>query len=64
MSDEEKSHYVFIKDFNRMMCSQTGTKNQHKNFYCIHCLQTFTTEEILNKHKEKCLIINGAEKSS
>ena len=36
LSDEEKSHYVFIKDFNRMMCSQTGTKNHHKKFYCMH----------------------------
>ena len=30
----------------------------------MHCLQTFTTEEILNKYKEKCLIINGAQKST
>ena len=64
ISDEEKSHYVFIKDFNRMMCSQTGTKNKGKKYFCMHCLQNFTTEEILHKHKEKCIIINGIQKST
>ena len=62
MSDEEKSHYVFIKDFNRMMCSQTGTKNKGKKYFCMHCLQNFTSQEILNRHKENCIKINGAQK--
>ena len=25
------------------------------------CLQNFTTEEILNKHKEQCLLINETQ---
>ena len=25
------------------------------------CLQNFSTEEILNKHKEQCLLINGTQ---
>ena len=29
ISNEEKSRYVFIKDFNRLMCSKTKTKNGH-----------------------------------
>ena len=62
ISNEEKPRYVFIKGFNRMMYSQTSTKKQHKEFYCIHCLQNFTTQEILNRHKEKCININGAKK--
>ena len=45
-----------------MMCSQTGTKNKGKKYFCMHCLQNFTTEEKLNKHKEKCLAINGTQK--
>ena len=28
----------------------------------MHCLQNFTTEEILNKHKLRCLLINGTQK--
>ena len=62
ISDEEKLHYVFIKDFNRMMYSQTGTKNKGKKHFYMHCLQTFTTEEILNRHKERCILINGMQK--
>ena len=30
ISDENKSHYVYIKDFNRFMCNQTKNKN---NFF-------------------------------
>ena len=39
ISDKEKFHYVFIKDFNRMMYSQTGTKNKGKKTP-LHALLT------------------------
>ena len=61
ISNEEKSHYVFIKDFNRLMYSEVKTKNQHKKHFCMSCLQNFTTKEILNNHRERCLSINGAQ---
>ena len=38
ISDEEKSHYVFIKDFNRMMRSQAVQKTITKNF--IACISS------------------------
>ena len=50
ISNEEKSHYAFIKDFNRLMYSRT--KHQHKKHFYMSCLQNFTTKEILNNHKE------------
>ena len=28
----------------------------------MHCLQNFTTEEILNRHKERYILINGMQK--
>ena len=34
ITSEEKSHYVFIKDFDRLMYSKAKTKNQHKKFFC------------------------------
>ena len=40
------------------MYSQIKTKNAHKKHFCMSCLQNFTTKEILNKHKEQCLLIN------
>ena len=55
ISNEEKSHYVFIKDFNRLMYSEVKAKNQHKKCFCMTCLQNFTTKEILNNHRERCL---------
>ena len=34
ISNEEKSHYVFIKDFNRLMYSEVKAKTQHKEHFC------------------------------
>ena len=52
-------HYVFIKDFNRLMYSKTEHKN--KKHFCMQCLPNFTSEKILNKHKEQCLLINDTQ---
>ena len=41
ISDGEKQHYVFIKDFNRMMYNKT--KHQHRKYFCLHCLQRRST---------------------
>ena len=48
ISDDEKSHYVFIKDFNSLMYQKS--KHRDTKYFCMHCLQNFTTEEI-NTHK-------------
>ena len=52
ISNEEKSHYVFIKDFNRFMYSEVKTKNQHTKHFCMSCLQNFNTKKILNNHRK------------
>ena len=57
--NDVKSHYLYIKDFNRFMLRQT--KNKNKNYICKNCLQCFSSENVLTKHKEDCLSINGAE---
>ena len=59
ITQENKSRYVFIKDFNHLMYSKT--KDQHKKHYCMSCLQSFTKEEILNQHRKQCLVINGCQ---
>ena len=34
-TDEDKSHYVYIKGFNRFMCNKTRCKNKkHSSRYC------------------------------
>ena len=52
ISDENKSHYVYIKDFNRFMCNKT--KNKNKKDFCKRCLQCFSSEKVLIEHKENC----------
>ena len=59
ISKEEKSHYVFIKDFNRLIYSKT--KHKDRKHFCMACLENFTTKEILNNHRERCLSINDTQ---
>ena len=61
ISNEENSHYVFIKDFNRLMWSTVKTKNDHKKHFCVSCWQNFTSKEVLNNHRERCLLINETQ---
>ena len=57
--DENKSHYVYIKDFDRFMFHKT--KNKNKKYFCKSCLQCFSSKNVLTEHKEICLNINGAQ---
>ena len=55
--DDDKSHYVYIKDFNRFMFHKT--KNKNKKYFCKSCLQCFSSKNVQTEHKEDCLSING-----
>ena len=57
--DDDKSHYVNINDFDRFMFHKT--KNKNKIWSCRSCLQCFSSESVLIKHKESCLSINGKQ---
>ena len=59
ITEKGKTHYVFIKDFNRLMFSKT--KHKDKKHFCMSCLQNFSTKEILNNHRKQCLLINGCQ---
>ena len=61
ITSEGKSHYVFIKDFDRLMYSKAKVKDSHKKYLCMAYLQNFTTEEVLSNHKKQCLKINGCQ---
>ena len=50
ITEDENKHYVLIKDFNRFMFNQT--KHEHRKHFCMHCLQCFSSEEVLNNHKK------------
>ena len=53
--DECKSHYVYIKEFDRFMFSKTKNKRN------ICFLQCFSSENFLIEHRTDCLVINGKQ---
>ena len=57
--DGNKSHYVYIKDFDRFMFHKT--KNKNKKHFCKSCLQCFSIKNVLTEHKQDCLSINGVQ---
>ena len=57
--DEDKSHYVYIKDFEKLMFRKT--KNKNKKYFCKNCIQCFSSKNVFNNHIEVCLSINDAQ---
>ena len=58
ITDENKSHYVFIKSFNRFMCYQTKSENR-KHFF-RYCLQRFSSDEILQEHGKESVKLKSS----
>ena len=50
IADENKSHHVYIKDFNRFMFNKTNNKNKQQSK--IYCSQCFSSERVLIEHKK------------
>ena len=48
--DGDKSHYVYIKDFDRFMFNKT--KNKNKKYFWKSCLQCVSCENVLTEHKK------------
>ena len=48
--DDDKSHYVYIKDFDRFMFHKRKIKN--KKWLCRSCLQCFSSENVVINIKE------------
>ena len=59
LNDDDKSHYVYIKDFDGFMFHKT--KNKNKKWFCRSCLQCFSSKSMLIKHQKDCLSINGKQ---
>ena len=54
VQDEEKTHYVWIKNLNRLL----NSKNDKQMFHCERCLIGFTRDDILQSHLLECRGIN------
>jgi len=50
ISDNEKSHCVFIKNTSALF--NDNYTHSHKKYYCFKCMHGFDKEETLSKHKE------------
>ena len=59
ITEDEKKHYILIKDFNAFMYNQS--KHKERKHFCMYCLQCFSSERILANHANNCLTINGAQ---
>ena len=56
---EETTHYIYIKDVNKLLF--TFTKHKGKKHFCTRCLQCFYSNESLAKHRVYCIAINGVQ---
>ena len=52
LDEENKSHYVFIKTYDKLIGKQTN-KKKIKKHHCFHCGHGFMNEELLQKHTDK-----------
>ena len=59
VTKDENKHYVLIKDFNKFMYNQT--KHKERKHFCMYCLQCFSSERVLNNHKDICIQVNGEQ---
>lgn len=59
ITDNENKHYVLIKEFNKFMYNQTNHKE--RKHFCMYCLQCFSSERVLNSHKDICIELKGTQ---
>ena len=57
ITENENKHYVLIKDFNSFMYNQT--KHKESKHFCMQCLPCFSSERVLDNHKDNCIQVNG-----
>ena len=60
IEQDSLNHYTLIKDYNRLMGSQTN-KDRSKYFHCTYCQKGFTNEKILNNHLLKGCMKNEVQ---
>ena len=59
ITEFKNKQHVLIKNFNNLMYNKTKHKcNKH---FCMHCLQCFSSEDVLNNNKPNFIVINGKQ---
>ena len=52
ISDDEKWHYLVVKNLSRLL--RGITSNHKEDFYCLNCFHSYRTENKLEAHKKIC----------
>jgi len=60
IANGEKTHYCWIKNFNRLLSDQNSHRNQYH--YCYYCLHGFTKRILLDRHLPYCQV-HGAQRT-
>ena len=61
LQNGDNYHYVFIRNYDRLIGSQTN-KRGNKKYHCHHCLHGFKSEELLKQHEERgCMAVEGQQ---
>ena len=58
-TEETKTHYVLIKDFNKFMYNET--KHKERKYFFMYCFRCFSSNQVLTNLKENCKTINGEQ---
>ena len=56
---KEENKHVLIEDFNKLMYNQT--KHKERKHFCMHFLQFFSSERVLENHEINCIQVNGTQ---
>ena len=60
LDEDNKNHYVLIKDYSRLLGSQTNKTNRQL-FYCKYCQKGFSKENLLQAHLLKGCMANEVQ---
>ena len=52
ITDGEKWHYLAVKSLSALLRGIAG--NNHGDFYCLNCFQSYPTKNKFKKHKQVC----------
>jgi len=59
IQEGKRSHYVYIKDFNRLMYN--FSKYKDTKHFCMYCLHCFSSKNLLERHIPDCFTLNGTQ---
>ena len=62
LENDEFNYYVSIKDYSRLMGSQTNN-HKEKLFHCMYCQRGFKKEHLLNNYLLNGCLMNEVQKT-